>query len=59
MMNFAAGKMHIQLERSFTGDVNDLDQEFSTPHFLTFLIGPTSCRWCMCLRLSGASIQLT
>jgi hypothetical protein len=38
VMNFAAGKMHIQLDRSFTGDANDLDQEFSTPHFLTFLI---------------------
>lgn len=38
VMNFATGKMHIQLDRSFTGDANDLDQEFSTPHFLTFLI---------------------
>lgn len=38
VMNFAAGKMHIQLDRSFAGDANDLDQEFSTPHFLTFLI---------------------
>lgn len=38
VMNFAAGKMHIQLDRSFTGDANDLDQEFSTQHFLTFLI---------------------
>ena len=32
VMNFAAGKMHIQLDRSFTGDANDLDQEFSTLH---------------------------
>ena len=38
VMNFAAGEMHIQLDRSFTGDANDLDQEFSTPHFLTLLI---------------------
>lgn len=38
VMNFKTGKMHIQLDRSFTGDANDLDQEFSTPHFLTFLI---------------------
>ncbi|GHN19440.1 hypothetical protein ME796_18420 [Lactobacillus delbrueckii] len=38
VMNFAAGKMHIQLDRSFAGDANDLDQEFSTPHFLTFFI---------------------
>lgn len=38
VMNFRTGKMHIQLDRSFAGDANDLDQEFSTPHFLTFLI---------------------
>ena len=94
VMNFAAGKMHIQLDRCFTGDANDLDQEFSTPHFLTLLIeeghlktdgdlqvarepisvdknnsdllarvikGESSYqrRWCMCLRLNGASIQMT
>lgn len=38
VMNFSTGKMHIQLDRSFTGAASDLDQEFSTPHFLTFLI---------------------
>lgn len=38
VMNFAVGKMHIQLDRSFAGVAKDLDQEFSTPHFLTFLI---------------------
>lgn len=38
VINFKTGKMHIQLDRSFTGAASDLDQEFSTPHFLTFLI---------------------
>lgn len=38
VMNFSKGKMHIQLDRSFMGAASDLDQEFSTPHFLTSLI---------------------
>lgn len=38
VVNFNEKKMHIQLDRSFEGEANDLDFKFSTPYFLTLLI---------------------
>lgn len=59
VMNFAAGKMHIQLDRSFTGDANDLDQEFSTPHFLTLLIEEGILKLMATCRLPESQFLLT
>lgn len=38
IMNFNENRMAIMLDRSYTGDANDWDPAFSTPHFLTLLI---------------------
>lgn len=38
IMNFNESRMAILLDRSYTGDANYWDPNFSTPHFLTLLI---------------------
>lgn len=39
VMNFRDMKMAVRLDRSFTEEARSVDPEFSTPHFLAFLIG--------------------
>lgn len=38
VMNFNLMKMSVRLDRSYTADALDVDQKFSTPHFITLLI---------------------